>query len=207
MNEKEIWKPVKENCSYSVSSLGRVKNNKTNHILKQSRPTSRKYKVVYIYIKEKHRSKQKFIHALVMHAFVGYPTKGQQIDHINGDKFDNRLCNLEYVTQDENIKRAMNNNLSPTYKGKQFIPLNILPNDIKIYKYCLHKHRLVNVYNSIDEMCNDLYNFGLTSNNDYRLRCRIRRILLSNKSTAFGLRWECPQAIECKNKYIRSLSI
>jgi hypothetical protein len=38
--------------------------------------------------------------------WVGARTPGKEIDHINGDKMDCRLCNLEEVTPEENRKRA-----------------------------------------------------------------------------------------------------
>lgn len=203
MDNQEEWKPLKENSNYSASTLGRIKNNRTGHMLHLSCPPSRKYTVAYIYIKEKHKSCTRPVHILVMHAFKGYPLKGQEIDHINGNKHDNRLCNLEYVSQDENIKRAMNKQLSKTYRNKKFIPLSILPNKVKVYKYCRKDRRLIKIYNSIDEACEDLYNFGLTDLKKDRLIYRFKRLLISRKPTFFGLLWKCPQAVEYKNEYLK----
>jgi hypothetical protein len=47
-----------------------------------------------------------FVHALVLAAFVGPRPIGQDIDHKNGDRGDNRLGNLEYVTTSENVRRS-----------------------------------------------------------------------------------------------------
>ena len=46
------------------------------------------------------------IHKLVTLVFIGPRPEGHDIDHINGDFRDNRLVNLEYVTHQENQKRA-----------------------------------------------------------------------------------------------------
>jgi hypothetical protein len=46
----------------------------------------------------------KYAHTLVAEAFLGVQ-EGKVIDHLNGDKADNRLENLEYVTTQENCKR------------------------------------------------------------------------------------------------------
>ena len=46
-----------------------------------------------------------FVHKLVALAFWG-EHKGQEVNHINADKSDNRLCNLEIVTHRDNMKHA-----------------------------------------------------------------------------------------------------
>ena len=48
----------------------------------------------------------KACHILMWETWVGARTPGKEIDHINGDKMDCRLCNLEEVTPEENRKRA-----------------------------------------------------------------------------------------------------
>ena len=49
------------------------------------------------------------IHRLVGKAFCEGYEEGLHIDHINGDKADNRACNLEWVTNEENVRRAWKN--------------------------------------------------------------------------------------------------
>ena len=51
---------------------------------------------------------------LILHRIIALTWFGEsklQIDHINGNKQDNRICNLEYVTNIENIHRAIRNGL------------------------------------------------------------------------------------------------
>lgn len=47
-----------------------------------------------------------YVHALVLAAFVGPRPIGHDIDHKNGDRGDNRLENLEYVTTAVNVLRS-----------------------------------------------------------------------------------------------------
>ena len=53
------------------------------------------------------RFSARLCHHLVWETFVGPRTKGMEIDHINGDKMDWSLANLEEVTPAENRKRAV----------------------------------------------------------------------------------------------------
>ena len=53
------------------------------------------------------------IHALVMEAFVGPREEGMDINHINGDKTDNRLINLEYCSRSQKMAHAVRIGLMP----------------------------------------------------------------------------------------------
>jgi hypothetical protein len=54
------------------------------------------------------RRNRVLIHQVVMRAFVGEPPVGKEVNHRNGDKSDNRLVNLEYVTKSENCQHRFN---------------------------------------------------------------------------------------------------
>lgn len=47
------------------------------------------------------------VHVLVARAFIGLPSPGQEIRHLNGDRMDNRLDNLCYGTRAENVQDAV----------------------------------------------------------------------------------------------------
>ena len=52
------------------------------------------------------------VHRLVAEAFISNPRKLETVNHINGDKDDNSVKNLEWMTMADNVKHAFNNGLS-----------------------------------------------------------------------------------------------
>lgn len=111
---KENWLPIPDFPDYAVSDCGRVKRirsvPKTRHrkeTVKVPHPTRDGYFDVALYKNGKPYYLR--IHRLVLHAFVGRPPTGKpQTNHINGNKQDNRLENLEWVSASENRLHAIN---------------------------------------------------------------------------------------------------
>lgn len=107
LSKSEKWCPVNEFPNYQISDQGRVKSNITGQIL---RPRNcRGYNRVTMY-KDGHRS-DKFIHRLVGETFIDNPLNKKEINHIDGDKLNNSVMNLEWCTRSENIKHAFTTNL------------------------------------------------------------------------------------------------
>jgi len=102
--ENEIWKDIPNyEGLYQVSDFGRVKSFRKlkEKILKPS-VCSRGYYVITIRTYKKIR-----VHQLVAMAFLNHkPTKMKSvIDHINSDKLDNRVENLQVVSQRFNVSK------------------------------------------------------------------------------------------------------
>ncbi|NGM81233.1 hypothetical protein G5B47_02270 [Paenibacillus sp. 7124] len=100
----EIWKHINGfDEHYAVSNLGNVKNVDTGDILAGDRNTMG-YRRVILYYGERHRV---FIHRLVaLHFCDGY-APGLVVNHIDGDKQNNRSDNLEWVTRSANDRHAV----------------------------------------------------------------------------------------------------
>ena len=100
----EIWKPVVGyEGHYEVSSFGRVrtlKYQKTDPCLFLQGNTKTGYLQVQLWKHQKPRTM--LVHHLVARAFLGPAPEGQQVRHVNGDRLDARLSNLEYGTAKQN---------------------------------------------------------------------------------------------------------
>lgn len=104
----EIWNPIHgyENL-YQVSNLGRIKsllryNRKNDKILKTISNWSG-YQRVTLCKNKKHKIFS--VHRLVAISFI-YPYHGETVNHKNGNKKDNHVNNLEWLTSSENMKHA-----------------------------------------------------------------------------------------------------
>ena len=108
---KEIWKPVVGfEGLYQVSNLGRIMSfHKTRgRILKPYQGGYRKGYLVITLVRDGMKKKE-LVHTLVLEAFVCKRPIGYQCNHINSNKQDNRLENLEWVTPKENSEHVIKN--------------------------------------------------------------------------------------------------
>jgi DNA-binding XRE family transcriptional regulator len=97
----EIWKPVEDFPDYQVSNLGRIKSvkyGKERFISGSRNPKG----YVRIYLRGKIRDRKKFLHVLVLEAFVGPRPEGYEAGHLDNDTENNDVTNLAWVTPSEN---------------------------------------------------------------------------------------------------------
>ncbi|MDE3290425.1 HNH endonuclease [Lacticaseibacillus paracasei] len=105
MSEKEIWKDIEDYKGlYQVSNLGRVRSlervDSNGHYVKEkvlaSFPNRNGYFKVNLY--RDRNIKQVSIHRLVAAAFLDNPDNLPEVNHIDEDKSNNAVSNLEYCT-------------------------------------------------------------------------------------------------------------
>lgn len=118
MTITELWKPIPFTKNiYSASNLGRIRR---NYYFKGKRAKDGiikprlfdGYLRVNLSIEGKHTTKT--VHFLVANAFLGDIPSYLNINHKNGNKQDNSIDNLEYITITENNRHAFNIGLIPT---------------------------------------------------------------------------------------------
>ena len=114
---EERWLPVVGHEGlYEVSDLGNVRsvrrttNSRVGLVLKTNLNS---WGYLQVHLSRKGRVSWSTVHRLVLAAFVGPPAAGEQGNHMNGIKTDNRLTNLEWATPSENIRHAHRTDLAP----------------------------------------------------------------------------------------------
>lgn len=118
----EIWKDIQDyEGLYQVSNLGNIKSlhfgAKANHPnwklqqeknLKPRIATSGYYRVE---LYKSHTKKYFYVHRLVATAFIANPQNKTEVNHIDGNKLNNHIENLEWNTKSENIRHSFKTGL------------------------------------------------------------------------------------------------
>jgi hypothetical protein len=115
--EGEVWKEIPGHPLYEISNMGNVRSLKTEQKKELKQSTRDGYKLVMLservqvtedgrqYIKIENKSPS--VHRLVAAAFVPNPDNLGTVDHINGNRSDNRYTNLRWMTRKANISAAV----------------------------------------------------------------------------------------------------
>ncbi len=133
----EEWKPIEQLEGYSVSSYGNIRNDKTGNIRKFVPSKHNRY--ARLSIGNTAHRKQYAVHRLVAEAFLEKPEGAYEVNHINGNKYDNRVENLEWCTHSENMKHACRTGLCPYPKAPTSPVVQLSPNMqiLGIYDSCV----------------------------------------------------------------------
>lgn len=110
---REIWKVLDDYPEYEISNYGNVFSNKRNKYLKLC--PQKGYRIVCLL--NNHKQYVKMVHKLVALAFIPNPHNYLEINHIDGNKANNNVNNLEWCNHLQNMQHAMKNQLVPAMKG------------------------------------------------------------------------------------------
>lgn len=138
---EEIWKDIKGyEGLYQVSNLGNIKSLEKIQVFPNGGLNIRKEKALkpnkmsngYLNVRL-YNSKQKGygIHRLVAQAFIPNPNNYSQVNHIDGNKQNNFVDNLEWCDASYNQKHAIQTGLKKVHKVKQY---DLKGNYIKTWK-------------------------------------------------------------------------
>lgn len=133
----EIWKYIEKlDCQYAVSTFGRVasvedvivKSNgqkytrKSKIIKPQSRNGYLRVRISLNGVKSTHT-----VHRLVAEAFIDNPLNKTEVNHIDEDKLNNHVSNLEWTTPKENVRHSfrLGKRKTASKKNKAKMVLNV----------------------------------------------------------------------------------
>lgn len=102
---KEIWKPIHGyETRYLLSNKGNIKSLYSNKILKPI--DSHGYKYVHL-CNINHQRQNKAIHRLVAENFINNPMNYNEVNHLDGNKSNNYITNLEWCSKSDNINHMV----------------------------------------------------------------------------------------------------
>lgn len=168
----EIWKDIKGyEGKYQISNTGFVKSLNFNHTGKEKILKNKVNRRGYCYVTIYQNGKQNYpgIHRLVAETFIPNPNQLEQVNHIDGNKENNNIENLEWCTQTENIRHADKTGLSNhrgTIKAVEQLDLN------------------GNVINKFDALADAGRFLGIKGK-----PVGISRVIRGKRKTAYGYKW------------------
>ena len=178
MDMKKEWKEIKGyEGKYIVSNYGEVislprlkqNNSKKQYVEPKelSKHISSTNGYVYVLLCGKGKCKNVRLHKLVAEAFIPNPEHKEQVNHIDGDKTNNKVENLEWCNNAENIKHAYRTGLTYYTKGrrdnfekiridnsKRVVQMDLSGNEIKIWNSMEEAGKAIGICRSgISECC------------------------------------------------------
>lgn len=131
--KKEIWKDIKGyEGLYQVSNIGRIKSFKRNESIMQPNDNGKGYLQVGL-TKNGKRSYFK-IHRLVAEVFIPNPDNKPEVNHIDGNKKNNTVENLEWCTTKENCQHRQKTGLGNIEAATKAKYKSVLKYDLKTGK-------------------------------------------------------------------------
>lgn len=141
----EVWKDIEGfEGVYQVSSFGRIKSmgrvidrDKMGKLVifeKILNPHIDQVGYPRLYLYKKNFKRRESVHRLVAFAFIPNTDNKPHINHINGEKTDNRVENLEWCTQKENVRHGFKIGLSCAIRGQDVVTAKIKNSDVPVIK-------------------------------------------------------------------------
>ena len=118
----EQWKKIHYAPNYEVSNLGNVKNIKKNKLININYQRLKKTNTrARVGLSHNGKAKGYYLHRVVAECFIDNPEHLPEVNHRDGDFYNNSVSNLEWISKLDNMRHASKNNLINHYKKKIII--------------------------------------------------------------------------------------
>lgn len=104
-----MFQQLKEDSRFEISQSGIIRNVKTKYIKSQYVSDTGYYMIT---ISKNNKSKPYRVHRLIANNFIENPKKLKEVNHIDGNKLNNDLSNLEWVSHFGNMQHAFSTGLA-----------------------------------------------------------------------------------------------
>ncbi len=168
----EEWRAIKEFPNYSVSDCGNVKNNITNKLMK----INVKGGYCNIQLTNDMCRKSFKVHRLVALAFIPNPENKSDVNHIDKNKLNNNISNLNWMTRKENNQHRLIGLVYKSNKNKRIMRINA-------------NEDVLETYNSIEDAGIWAFENKLTENS-HNGRNAIGNCVNGQSKTAYGFKWK-----------------
>lgn len=125
----KTWRKIADFAKYEASDDGCIRNRESGHVLK---PFRRSDGYPCVILSNCDGKSCRSVHRLVAETFIPNPQYKPMVNHIDGDKTNNSVNNLEWSTGSENVRHAYRTGLVDHYKvGVQVIETGEIFNSIR----------------------------------------------------------------------------
>ena len=153
VHDLEVYSPIEGFPDYLITSQGRVLSLKGNKMreLKQGK-LKRGYMNVVLCKNGKGYNKR--VHQLVAQAFIPNPENKTEVNHIDENKINNHVSNLEWLSHKENINHGTHNQRSSKTRSKKVIAKSLTETKILIFKSTSQGEKFGFLHSAISSCCN-----------------------------------------------------
>lgn len=188
---EEIWKTCTDYDMYEVSNLGKVRNKNTGRILRLKEKGG--YLNVSLQLSPDKRNSLR-VHRLVAKEFIENPENKPQVNHIDKNKSNNIVSNLEWTTAKENNIHRSTGVIQTTNQN------------IRVWRIDKNTNEKLQMYNSLEEAGQWLVDNN-HSNCLHTARTNVSNVVRGNQKTTGSFKWERVEQPNLENEEWRNIII